>query len=123
MIKGFVKMNNEIVRNIISDCKSSSVAMTYLMILSHKNKSPDSCFPSYNTLMNELNISKNTLMSHLKQLVDNEYLAIDSGSKSCANKYYFPREDYMYTKNDYERYVISNVGKNIDERRKHKCVY
>ncbi|MHC1746932.1 MAG: helix-turn-helix domain-containing protein [Cellulosilyticaceae bacterium] len=106
ILTGFVPMDNRIARDIISKYGLAE-CMFYYIILSHKNKDYDSCYPSNSCLMEECKISDRTLKKYLKELTDSGHLKIDSGNVHKASNYYFMKEKNLYTKEEIE--LIANV--------------
>lgn len=67
-------------------------AILYEMILSHKNiNDRDKCYPSYNILSKELNMSKSTINKYINKLKEYGYLIIEAGNSKNPNRYYFPK--------------------------------
>ena len=93
VLSGFVKMNNELVRQMICEC-GMQVAMCYMIILSHRNTETNKCYPSINTLAEECGVCTRTIDRMIKELYDRGYLIIDSGKQGIANTYYFPKEEF-----------------------------
>lgn len=95
-IKDFqFRQSKKIALSILKECGHKCYAV-YSIILSHKNKQYDSCYPSLDLLEEELNISRTALKTCIKTLVDTGYLAIESG-KFGKNSYYFFLKEKFYT--------------------------
>lgn len=97
LLSGFIRVDNNLVRKIIQECGLDR-AMIYYIILSHKNKDKDSCYPSFAEISRECCISVSTVKRNINVLVDRGYLIVKSGDTSKANNYYFPHEKGMYSK-------------------------
>lgn len=102
MVTGFVKMNNELSRKIITDCGLGAMGFYYIL-LSHKNDSINSCYPSNECLMKECDITKPTLNKYIKSLIENGYIKVSSGNVHKASNYYFPLEVGMYTEEELDK--------------------
>lgn len=87
--------------NILKECGHKCYAV-YSIILSHKNKRYDSCYPSLELLEQELNISRTALKTCITSLVDTGYLAIESGKYGKNSHYFFLQEDF-YTEEQLEK--------------------
>ena len=101
----FTKFENELIFEI-NNKLNFGCGMVYITLLSHKNKNEgmaDSCFPSYNILKKELNMSKTTISKYLSQLEQAGYIIIKSGKYNTqdmhneSNRYYFPKSDISVT--------------------------
>ena len=71
-----------------------NVMGVYLVILKHRNRVTNKCFPSIATISAESNIGDKTVKKIIGQLYDNGYLNINSGTRGTANNYYFPKESF-----------------------------
>lgn len=101
-IKDFqFRLSKKIALNILKDCGHKCYAV-YSIILSHKNKRYDSCYPSLDLLEKELNISRTALKTCIKTLVDAGYLAIESG-RFGKNSYYFFLQENFYNEEQMEK--------------------
>ena len=101
-IKDFkFRISKKIALNILKNYGHKCYAV-YSIILSHKNKRYDSCYPSLDLLEKELNISRTALKTCIKTLVDAGYLAIESGSFGKNSYYFFLQEDF-YTNEQLEK--------------------
>ena len=87
--------SKRIALDILKECGHKCYAV-YSIILSHKNKRYDSCYPSLELLEQELNISRTALKTCINLLVDTGYLAIESGRSGKNSHYFFLQED-IYT--------------------------
>lgn len=99
--KNNLSMSKNISLNILKDCGHKCYAV-YSIILSHKNKRYDSCYPSLDLLEKELNISRTALKTCIKTLVDAGYLAIESG-RFGKNSYYFFLQENFYNEEQMEK--------------------
>lgn len=91
MKTGFVKAENQILREMIYKCGSTATVL-YLIILSHRRMETNKCFPSIELLSRECNCSKSTISKNLTKLYNAGFLQIDSGRRNLSNNYYFPKE-------------------------------
>ena len=96
---GFCKSSNKIRIYISKNCMSDSY-LVYMTILSFKNKSYDSCYPSYECLMEETGMCESALKKRLRSLCESGVLIIKSGSQGKNSRYFFPLEDKMYTNDE-----------------------
>lgn len=102
VIKDFkIHISKNIALDIIKECGYKCFAV-YVVILSHKNKSYDSCFPSLDVLEKELVISRSSIRRHIDTLVDNGYLAVESGKFGKNSNYFFLKEDF-YTEDEIKK--------------------
>lgn len=107
------RLSKKIALNILKECGHKCYAV-YSIILSHKNKRYDSCYPSLDLLEQELNISRTALKTCIKTLVDTGYLAVESG-KFGKNSYYFFMQEDFYTEDQLEK--IKQRANRIVERK------
>lgn len=108
----FTKFEDDLIIEI-NNKLNFGCGMVYVMLLKHKNKSEgkaDSCFPSYNILKKELNMSKTTICKYIELLKKEGYLIVTSGKfnteimQNESNKYYFPKSDISVTRYSEEEY-------------------
>lgn len=101
----FTKFENELIFEI-NNKLNFGCGMLYIVLLSHKNKNEGmthSCFPSFNTIKKEANMSKTTICKYLGQLEDAGYIIFKSGKfnkesmHNESNRYYFPKSDISVT--------------------------
>ena len=71
----------------------------YVILLSHKNKRYDSCYPSLEKLGEELNVSVSSIRRHVSTLIDAGYLAVESGKSNLSSNYFFLKETF-YTEEE-----------------------
>lgn len=125
----FTKFENKLIFEI-NNKLNFGCGMLYMTLLSHKNKNEgmaDSCFPSFNTLKKEINMSKTTISKYLKQLEENGYIIFKSGKfntesmQNESNRYYFPKSDISVTCYSEDEYyelfkdLISNNKTELDD--------
>lgn len=92
-LSSFEMMDNFLIRQIIHEYDLQT-AMCYLIILSHRNKQTDKCFPSINVIAKECGVSERSVKGYLKKLYEGGFLIIDSGRQGVSNEYYFPKEKF-----------------------------
>ena len=90
----FVKLDDEIADSILEVTQDSQCLIVYYMLLRHRNRTRNTCFPSANRLARELHISASTVKRRIKVLYENGFIDINSGTKGIANSYYFPLESF-----------------------------
>jgi len=109
----FTKFENDLIFEI-NNKTNYGCGMVYMALLSHKNKKEgmaNSCFPSFNTLKRELNMSKTTIAKYINKLQDEGYLIFKSGKfnkesmHNESNRYYFPKSDISVTGYSKEEYL------------------
>lgn len=125
----FTKFENKLIFEI-NNKLNFGCGMLYMTLLSHKNKNEgmaDSCFPSFNTLKKEINMSKTTISKYLKQLEESGYIIFKSGKfntesmQNESNRYYFPKSDISVTCYSEDEYyelfkdLISNNKTELDD--------
>lgn len=94
VLTGWVKADNQLMRDIISTTNPQT-AMLYLIILSHHNAKNNQCFPSISLLAKEMNLSDRSIQRMINELCDLDVLIVNSGKQGVANNYYFPKEDFF----------------------------
>ena len=87
--------------NILKDCGHKCYAV-YSVILSHKNRRYDSCYPSLELLEEELNISRTSLKTCIRLLINAGYLAVESGRSGKSSHYFFLQE-HFYTEEQLDK--------------------
>jgi len=97
VLSGFVKIDNLTIRKILSDFGTFSitVAMLYILLLSHRNTQTNKCYPTMDVLASELNKNRTTVYRCLKVLEEQGYIHVITGNSKAANEYYFPQEDFF----------------------------
>lgn len=93
VLSGFVKIGNELIRQIIYECGMQE-AICYIIILSHRNTKTNKCYPSIQKLADECKVSTRTIDRMIKKLYEKGFLIIDSGKQGISNTYYFPKEEF-----------------------------
>lgn len=90
---GFTPANNDLRIRIIKDCGLTAYAI-YLSVLSHRNTTNDSCFPTMALLSEECCCSVDTIKRQLKNLESKGYLLHQQGNSKYSNQYFFPQEAF-----------------------------
>lgn len=94
MTNGFTKTDNLLIREIINKTDPQT-AMLYILILSHRNRVTNKCFPSISLLAREMGLGDRTISRMIKRLSDEGFLIINSGRQGISSDYFFPQEsDY-----------------------------
>lgn len=109
MMSGFSSVGNENWA-ICIEAGGIQAAGLYFVLLSHVNKKKaksrdflDSCYPSIARLMEETGMSKPTIVKYINILTEIGMIAYVQGSNkdNSSNKYIFPRDPWLYRKQDY----------------------
>lgn len=94
VLNGFVKSDNLVMREIINKTDPQT-AMLYILILSHRNRLTNKCFPSISLLAREMGMADRSISRMIKRLMEEGFIIVNSGRQGISSDYYFPREsDY-----------------------------
>ena len=94
MTNGFTKADNLLIREIVNRTDPQT-AMLYILILSHRNRVTNKCFPSISLLAREMGLGDRTISRMITKLSEEGFLIINSGRQGISSDYFFPREsDY-----------------------------
>lgn len=94
MLNGFTKADNLLIREIINKADPQT-AMLYILILSHRNRVTNKCFPSISLLAREMGMADRTISRMINKLIEDGFLIVNSGRQGISSDYFFPREsDY-----------------------------
>ena len=92
MLNGFTKADNLLIREIINKADPQT-AMLYILILSHRNRVTNKCFPSISLLAREMGMADRTISRMINKLIEDGFLIVNSGRQGISSDYFFPREN------------------------------
>ena len=85
----------------LDTCTLINIYFYIVARLRHEENKPTVCYMSYDTILNDLNISKNTLTKYLSYLKDNEFIYFDNiGTIEKGNKKTTANNVYSLNEND-----------------------
>ena len=92
--------NKNIMYSILNELKPNHYA-TYMSLLIFKDEETNECKVTYKELSKFMGgISERSIKRYVKDLVDKDFIVLNSGKQGNSNSYYFPKE--VYFKKDIE---------------------
>lgn len=102
----------------IFDSNTAKCLSVYIILLSHRNRINNRCFPSIPRISELSGLSKRTINTVLTLLEENGYIIINEGKSGKANEYFFPKEWFFgYFQEDVRQ---TNASRPDRETRKEK---